>query len=71
MEWQRSVLGLAKNNDPLRSSISIIVTIMTSIPINCVHCAVTVLHMHEYGAGFEYTRGTYETTEFRSLFDAG
>lgn len=34
------------NNDPL-SSISIIIMIMISVLINCIHFAVTVLHMHE------------------------
>lgn len=34
------------NNDPLRSSISIIIMIMISVLINCIHFAVTVLHMH-------------------------
>lgn len=41
-EW---ALSLAMNNDPLRSSISIIITI--SFLGNCVHFAGTVLHMHE------------------------
>ena len=40
------MLSLAMNNDPLRSSISIIIMIMISVLINCIHFAVTVLHMH-------------------------
>lgn len=43
-EW---LLSLGVNNDPLRSSISIIIMIAISILINCVHFALTVVYMHE------------------------